>query len=341
MDKKALIKEIVDELVRGVNVALIASMGWGKTWTAYNVASELAQRGYKVAILKPTLMLALKKWSELVQIVKQSVILTGGAQQFCAYKWRIPQRYCFRCVLRRPNLRLEAPSIVTYQELDMLTPEDACGYHIQESIFPSYSIIVGHYGRAKKILPYVNVVILDEAHELFLPSIESLPLVEISEVLEVDVSELRDVSTIKEIAETRLIEADPKREDAIYNILQMLRKTCWIEDQMLNCMDLRSWPSGVPMLALTATPPPGWPPEGWGRKIEIAPRVKPRVFVETEMMFTYRNNYEGANLQLYLIVKWLREKFGVESIAVFATSSLRNVLQYSLPPGVELFPAGG
>jgi hypothetical protein len=341
MDKKALIREIVDELVRGVNVALIASMGWGKTWTAYNVAAELAQRGYKVAILKPTLMLALKKWQELVQIVKQSVILTGGAQQFCIYRWRQPQRYCNRCALRRPNLKINAPSTIAYQELDMLTPEDACGYHIQESIFPAYNIIVGHYGRAKKILPYVNVVILDEAHELFLPAIESLPLVEISDVLGVDASELVDINVIKEIAEMRLIEADPKREDVIYNILQMLRKTCWIEDQMLNCMELRSWPSGVPMLALTATPPPGWPPEGWGRKIEITPRVKPRVFVETEMMFTYRNNYEGASLQLYLIVKWLREKFGVENIAVFATSSLRNVIQYSLPPGVELFPAGG
>jgi hypothetical protein len=340
-DRKALVGEIVNELKRGHNVALIAPTGWGKTLLAFQVAKELAGAGYRVAYFVPTLTLALKKWTELVSFSPPSAILTAGAMQFCVYKWRQPQRYCFRCVLRRPNLKINAPPTVTYQELDMLTPEDACGYHIQESIFPAYNIIVGHYGRAKKILPYVNVVILDEAHELFLPSIESLPLVEISEVLGVDASELVDINVIKEIAEMRLIEADPKREDVIYNILQMLRKTCWIEDQMLNCMDLRSWPSGMPMLALTATPPPGWPPEGWGRKIEIIPRVKPRVFVETEMMFTYRNNYEGASLQLYLIVKWLREKFGVENIAVFATSSLRNVLQYSLPPGVELFPAGG
>jgi hypothetical protein len=343
MDRKALIREIADELLRGNNVALLAPMGWGKTWTAFNVATELAQRGYKVAYLAPTLTLALKKWHEILQIVsasKQSAILTAGAQQFCTYRWRYPQRYCNRCALRR-NVRIEAPPVVMYQELDMLTPEDACGYHVQELIFPSYNIIVGHYGRARKILPYVNVVILEEAHEQFIPMIESLPLVEISEMLEVDVSELRDVSAIKEIAETRLIEADPKREDAIYHILQMLRKTCWIEDQMLNCMDLRSWPSGVPMLALTATPPPGWPPEGWGKKIEIKPTIKAKAFIETTAKFYYKDKYEGAALLLHLVTNWLRRTFNVDDIAVFATSSLREKLQYSLPPGVQLFPAGG
>jgi hypothetical protein len=339
-DRKALVGEIVNELKRGHNVALIAPTGWGKTLLAFQVAKELAEAGYRAAYLAPTLTLALKKWTELVSFSPPSAILTAGAQQFCTYKWRYPQRYCNRCALRR-NVKIEVPPIVTYQELDVLTPEDVCAYHVQESIFPYYRIIVGHYGRIKKILPYVNVVILDEAHELFLPAIESLPLAEISEVLEIDAAELRDVDIIWEMAKARLVDADPIREDMLHYLLNMLRRTCWIEDQTLNCMDLRSLPSGVPMLALTATPPPGWPPEGWGRKIEIEPRIKPKAFIETEAMFLYRDRYEGANLQLYLIARWLREKFGVQSIAVFATSSLRQVLQYSLPPGVELFPAGG
>jgi hypothetical protein len=345
MDKKALIREIANKLVRGINVALIAHMGWGKTWTAYNVAVELAQREYKVAIFKPTATLALKKWRELSQIAsasKQSAILTAGAQQFCVYKWQYPQRYCNRCALRRTNVKIEAPPIITHQELDTLTPDDVCGYHVQEMIFPRYQIIVGHFGRMKKILPYVNVAILDEAHELFLPATESIPLDEISEVLKVDLSELKDIGAIREIAEARLVDADPMREDIIYQILQMLRnKTCWLEDQKLNCVDLWSWPSGVPVLALTATPPPGWPPEGWGEKIEIKPTIKAKAFVETNARFYYKDKYEGASLLLYLVTNWLRRKYNVDEIAVFATSSLRETLQYSLPPGVQLFPAGG
>jgi len=339
-DRKALVGEIVNELKRGHNVALIAPTGWGKTLLAFQVAKELAGAGYRVAYFVPTLTLALKKWTELVLFSPLSAILTAGATQFCVYKWRFPQRYCSRCALRR-SIKVEAPPIVTYQELDALTPDDVCGYHVQELVFPSYKIVIGHFGRAKKILEHVHVAIWDEAHELFLPAIESMSLDEISEALGVDASELTDVNVIKEIAEARLVEADPVREDVIHHLLQMLRRTCWIEEQTLNCMDLRLLPSGVPMLALTATPPPGWPPEGWGRRIEIEPRVKPRAFIEPEALFLYRNRYEGANLQLYLITKWLREKFGAQSIAVFATSSLRLVLQYSLPLGVELFPAGG
>jgi hypothetical protein len=339
-NRKVLVDEIVSTLKRGVNVALIAPTGWGKTLLAFQVAKELAEAGYRVAYLAPTLTLALKKWTELVSFSPPSAILTAGATQFCVHKWRYPQRHCSRCALRR-GIKVEAPSIVTYQELDALTPDDVCGYHVQELIFPSYKIIAGHFGRAKKILQHVYVAIWDEAHELFLPGIESMSLDEISEALGVDASELADVSVIKEVAEARLVEADPMREDVIHHLLQMLRRTCWIEDQTLNCMDLRSLPSGVPMLALTATPPPGWPPEGWGEKIVIEPKIRSKAYVATDVRFYYKDRYEGASLMLYLVVNWLRREHNIEDIAVFATSSLRQILQYSLPPGVELFPAGG
>jgi hypothetical protein len=120
-----------------------------------------------------------------------------------------------------------------------------------------------------------------------------------------------------------------------------LRKTCWIENEALYCLDMYNLPRGIRTFAATATPPPGWPPEEWGEKIEIKPQVRPRAYVEPEARFYFKDRYEGAALLLHMVVNWLSRKYKIEDIAVFATSSLRQVLQYSLPPGVQLFPAGG
>ena len=209
-------------------------------------------------------------------------------------------------------------------------------------MLPRYDIIAGHYGRLSKIGP-INYLLIDEAHEFYLPHITSYPLEELAELLGVfSVEELNSTAIIKELVAERLSrDLDPRVEDRLYSLSSALRKTGWIEDYTLNCMDLYDMPRGVRIFAATATPPPGWPPEGWGEKIEIEPTLKPRAFIEPEAVFYYRDRYEGAGLQLHFIVQWLREKFGVQSIAVFATSSLRQVLAYSLPPGVELYPAGG
>jgi hypothetical protein len=341
-NRKALVNEIVSTLKRGVNVALIAPTGWGKTRAAFEVATELAREGHSVGMMFPTLTVAVKKWQELVSVIQSaspppSAILTAGAQQFCPYRWQYPQRHCRRCALRRSQ-RIDAPPMLTYSELDKMVSEDVCAYWVQEELFPRYSIIIGHYGRAPKIAPYVNYIVWDEAQELFIPSLRSIPLSEIAEALNVDISELIDVNAIKEHAEARLVDAEPAREDIIYSILQMLRSTCWIEDGALHCLEPRQMPSGVPSLMLTATPPPGWPPEGWGRKIEIKPKVKPRAFIEPEARFYYKDNYKGIGLQLYLVIQWLKKKFGARCIIVFAISSVRRVLEYTLPIEVSYEP---
>ncbi len=334
MDKKSLIIEVIRELKKGNNVAFIAFTGWGKTRTAFEVAIELAREGYKMGITFPTLTVAVKKFRELVELMQGanqlSAILTAGAQQYCAYKWSYPQRHCSRCVLKR-NVEMEAPSIATYQDINALVPDDACGYWIQEKLFPGYNVIIGHYGRIGKILPHIHYLVIDEIQELFLPNIRTIMLYEIAEVLNVNASELVSPDVIKDYAEERLVNADPVREDVIHSLLQMLRSTCWIENDALNCLELRQMPTGVPMLALTATPPPGWPPEGWGRKIEIKTPVKPRAYVEPEAKFFYKDRYEGIALQIYYTVRWLKEKFGAKCIVVFATSSVQRVLKYTLP----------
>jgi hypothetical protein len=85
--------------------------------------------------------------------------------------------------------------------------------------------------------------------------------------------------------------------------------------------------------------------------VVIEPKVKPQAFVEPANSFYYKNRYEGLGLQIYLIIRWLREKFGAKRIIIFSTASARRVISASIevshdplnppPEGVVLADAWG
>jgi hypothetical protein len=337
-----LTEEIANKLKRN-NVLLAAPMGWGKTTLMLRLAVLLAKEGWRVGVVAPTLTLLVKKWPQLLEMLQRElnpprVMLSAGAGQYCVYKWENPQKHCHRCRLRR-NFAINVP-IVTYEEIEKMVPEDACGYWAQESSLDRYDIVLGHYGRLPRM--NINVLLVDEAHEFYLPHIVSYNLYEVATLLGVNVGEL-NLDVIRELVEERLLYVnDPLAEDKLWSLRNALRKTCWIENEALNCLDTYNLPRGIRTFTATATPPPGWPPEEWGEKIVIKPKIKPKAYVvEPEVKFYYKDRYEGAALMLHLVVNWLRRSFGIDDIAVFATSSLRQVLHYSLPPGVQLFPSGG
>jgi hypothetical protein len=355
-NKELLIKELIDAL-KETNVMLQAPTGWGKTSTMLRMLTLLAKEGWKVALIAPTLFLLMGKWNELRQMLQSMpnpprAILTAGAGQYCVYQWSIPQRFCTRCRLYRHRV-VEFGGFVTYEDVEKQTPEDACGYWAQEAVLHKYDIILGHYGRLQKILPLVHFLFIDEAHEFFTPRISSFNLSDIAQLLGVGAEELTNVAVIRELVEEKLYNEglDPRIEDKLWSLSSSLKKTCWIEADELHCMDLYELPRGVRIFAATATPPPGWPPEGWGKKIIVEPKVKPKAYIETSNSFYYRGRYDGLGLQLYLIIRWLRRNFGAKRIIIFSTASARRVIAASIevaadplnppPEGVVLADAWG
>jgi len=335
-NKELLIKELTSLLKQGFNVMLQAPTGWGKTTLMLRMLTLLAKEGWKVAFIAPTLFLLMEKWQQLLQMVQSvpnppRVILTAGAGQYCVYQWSIPQRFCSRCRLYRRDVSVQFGDFVTYEDIERQTPEDVCGYWAQEAVLHNYDIVLGHYGRLSKIIHWLHFLFIDEAHEFFLPRITTFPLAEVAQLLGVSAEELRSVAIIRELVEERLYnENDPQIEDRLWTLHNAVKRTCWIEADELHCMELYELPRRVRIFAATATPPPGWPPEGWGKKITIEPKVKPQAFVETSNTFYYKDRYEGLGLQLFLIIRWLREKFNAKRIIIFSTTSARRVISASI-----------
>jgi len=356
-NKELLIKELISLLKQGSNIMIQAPTGWGKTTLMLKMLTLLANEGWKVALVAPTLFLLMEKWNVLQQMLRElpnppRAILTAGAGQYCVYQWSIPQRFCPRCRLYRRNVDVDFGDFVTYEDVERQAPEDVCGYWAQEAVLSRYNIILGHYGRLSKILHLLHMLFIDEAHEFFIPRITSFKLFEIAQLLGVRAEELTSVAVIRELVEEKLyVEGDPRIEDKLWFLYNAVKKTCWIEEDELHCMDLYELPQRVRVFAATATPPPGWPPEGWGRKIVIEPKIKPKAFIETADSFYYRDRYEGLGLQLYLIIRWLRQKFGVKRIIIFSTASARRIISASIevshdplnppPEGVVLADAWG
>jgi len=340
-NRDLLIRELISMLKEG-NVLFQAPTGWGKTTLMLKMLVELAKEGWKSGFVAPTLFLLTEKWGQLMQMLRSEpnpsrAILTAGAGQYCVYQWSIPQRFCSRCRLHRHNVDVDFGNFVTFEDINRLAPEDACGYWAQEAVMPRYNIILGHFGRLSKIIHLLHFLFIDEAHEFFIPRISSFHLSEIAQLLGVRAEELYSVAVIRELVEEKMYSegVDPQTEDRLWSLYNALKKTCWIEADEVHCMDLYELPQRVRIFAATATPPPGWPPEGWGRKIVIEPKIKPRAYIETENIFYYKDRYEGLPLQMFLIIRWLRQKFNAKRIIIFSTTSARRVISMSIEVGQD------
>ena len=261
--------ERIIELLNKANTILVAPMGWGKaaadtcqTTLGAKIAERLAKEGVRVGYITPTLTLIDKKWEQLWSRLNTSVIATAGASVLCARGHRYyPQRYCHHCNLRRWAEGIDPPAKLHYSWLKVNLSEDICPYWVQEGLLLRYPIVLGHYGRLRKRkIRSIDVLIIDEIHEFVVPEVRQFDLSQIRERYDIDTS---SVETLKESVEVLLLAHDNEDLWLLYDILRS--EVVWMEDNTIYGASLRSMPRDVRILGVTATPPPGWPPQG-GRR---------------------------------------------------------------------------
>lgn len=338
--KEEIKRKVLEGLQRN-NVLLSAPMGWGKsvdgqTTLGAEIAEELAKQGRRVGYITPTLTLIDKKWEQLWSRLNTSVIATAGAGVLCARGHRYyPQRYCHHCNLRRWAEGIDPPPQLHYSWLKESLPEDVCPYWIQENLMSRYYVKLGHFGRLRKFK--VDILIIDEIHEFVVPEIRQFDLTELREKYTLDAS---NTEALKEAVEMLLLSHDDEDLWVVYDILRS--DVVWIEDDVVYGASLRNMPRDTRILGLTATPPPGWPPEGW-EAVEIKPEKKPIAYVFDQYEWRYDMlNTLDATYYLEELVRWAGASAGFR-IAVFATSSRQKLLQTIKQryDNVEIFDAWG
>ncbi|MEM1598624.1 MAG: hypothetical protein QXI07_08970 [Pyrobaculum sp.] len=335
------VKKKIKESLSHSNVLLVAPMGWGKTTIAAEVADELASQGLRVGYIAPTLTLIDRKWDSLWSGLNTHVIATAGAGQLCARGHRYyPQRYCHRCPLNRaPPEGFAPPAKLHYSQLREMMPETICPYWVQEAIMPRYRILLGHYGRLRRFRG-IDVAIIDEVHESIVPEIRQFSLSELRE--KYDAIDTTSVEALRESVESLLvIHGDDEDLWVLYDILRM--PIVWIEDNTVYGALLRQLPRGVRVLGLTATPPPGWPPEGW-EAVKIEVEKKPEVIVYSQ--YDWRYDYLSTVDATYHVSEMLRLALGncVDCrVAVFATSSRQQLIDDATKQryNIDVFDAWG
>lgn len=321
---KEEIKRKIKDALKRKNVTLVAPMGWGKTTLAAEIADEFAREGLRVGYIAPTLTLVDKKWQDLwSKLDNVSIIATAGAGQLCARGYRhFPQRFCSRCQLRRlPPEGFNPPTALHYSWLKNNLPEDTCPYWVQESLLRRYRVLLGHYGRLRRFRD-IDILIIDEIHEFLMPEIHQVDLVDLRERYEeLDMS---SVEALRESVEVLLV-AHPEDEELwlLYDTLHM--PITWLEDGIVYGAQLRDLPRGVRILGLTATPPPGWPPEGW-ELIEIRPEKRPRAYIYSRYEWRYDTLDEVEALyHLTEALSFAKRNCIDCRVAVFATSSRQQL----------------
>lgn len=312
-DQKKVLDEILSAIRKGeTKIALQAPMGWGKSVVALRIALEL---DVPTAILTSRLAIVEKFIEEAKKFsIRRNIIATAGARELCTRGYKVPYKKCNKCALKRDFIPNQFYSHLTWKELKTLVPEDVCPYWTQRFIERSYDIIVAHYGRWRSLRRYVAFVIVDEAHNLFVPRISSIPLSQLQELLQ--------KFGVERIEDLKEVEIGEENED-VEEILEKIKESEIIIEDGDEILVVSKYDHEIDRHALfmSATLPSQLKSQSY---IEIRPQVKAKAYIVEDIDTSYYNIRDSLpQIRDTVLAVYLTKK----PFVVFGTRRVLNFVQ--------------
>jgi len=192
-DQRDVVKRLVNALSSAPWVALQAPTGWGKTVAVLAAIEEL---GLKPALwLTPRLSISLHVYNHAVNYFDLKTLATAGREKLCTYGYGaldFMRGICRNCALNRPASFGDLKQL-SFDSLDFgKTREYAeqmglCPYLLQSVLERrGFDLVIAHYHRANKLVRTIRprVVVVDESHNLVLPSVHRVDIRAVKLLLE-------------------------------------------------------------------------------------------------------------------------------------------------------------
>jgi len=281
-DQEEIAERVVNALRGNGFAALQAPTGYGKTVVGLFTAMMLGA--------KPTLWLGPRLATELhvyqhAVSLNMKVIATAGREKLCLSNYSqidFMRGICSSCKFNRLVSLGELGDFGAFAYMDFGRIKEIaeqlgiCPYKLQSILekYYGYDLVISHFGRAGKLVKSVRprLIIVDEAHNLVLPSIrridaramrlllerlgfeegETYRLVRSPESLRVILRELIDMLIYA-------VNEDGDFKPVIEEVLNMINAPIWFYDEheeALVGLEVPSMGANVPTLFMSATLPP-------------------------------------------------------------------------------------
>jgi len=342
-DQEEIAERVVNAL-RGSNVVAVqAPTGWGKTVVGLFAVGEL---GVKPALwLTPRLAISLHVYNHAVNYFGLKALAVAGRERLCTFGYSnidFMRGVCHSCRFNRLVGLGELNGLgasMDFGEIKVLGEQmGLCPYRLQSLLerYRDYDVIISHYGRANKLIKYARprLVILDEAHNVVIPTIHRIGSRELVVLLEKlgfeegevhhlvkDPESLRIV--LKELVDSLIyIAYDDDLRMIVENLLSMMNAQIWYydpNDEALVGLEIPEiMNTNAKVLMMSATLPPSL--------LQNAIIIKRGWLIPVRVDTRYSFTIENMRARRDEMVRYVRSKFLKPSTLIFTTASREALL---------------